>query len=117
MYESKVTPKKQKDLDTRLQELKIKEEDLQEKFIKGSGHGGQKLNKTASCVHLKHTPSNIEIKCQETRSRALNRYYARKRLCDELEKKLLGKESPQEKKAAKIRKQKKRRLRRCTDIR
>lgn len=65
--------------------LGIEEDDLHEKFILGSGPGGQKINKTSSCVYLKHLPSNLEVKCQESRSREANRYLAREALCDAFE--------------------------------
>src|SRR5262245_2265140 len=55
----------------------IQESDLQEKFIVGSGPGGQNLQKTASCVWLKHLPTGIEVKCQKSRSREENRRIAR----------------------------------------
>lgn len=64
--------------------LGIEEEDITEKFIQGSGKGGQKINKTSSCVYLKHIPSGIEIKCQQTRSREANRLFAREELCQRL---------------------------------
>jgi protein subunit release factor B len=63
----------------------INEDELQEKFILGSGSGGQKVNKSNTCVHLKHPPTNTIVKCQQERSRELNRYYARCRLCAKLE--------------------------------
>lgn len=97
-----------------MQELNIKDVDLEEKFILGSGKGGQKINRTSSCVQLKHLPTNIVIKCQESRSRELNRYYARKELCERLEQLYLGKESSKEKKIEKLQKQKKRRSRRSS---
>lgn len=100
-------------LSRRMTALGIKETDLEEKFILGSGPGGQKINKTASTVYLKHVPSGIEIKCQRERSQELNRYRARIELCERLEKKLLGIKMPKEKKAEKARKQKKRRERRA----
>jgi protein subunit release factor B len=62
--------------------LGIQEEDLVEKFILGSGKGGQNINKTASCVYLRHVPTGLEVKCQQERSRELNRYLARKMLCE-----------------------------------
>jgi len=65
--------------------LGIAEDDLLEKFILGSGSGGQKINKTSSCVYLKHLPSGIEVKCQANRSREMNRFQARKEICDTLE--------------------------------
>lgn len=70
--------------------LNIKDEDLIEKFILGSGAGGQKINKTSSCVYLKHIPTGIQIKCQRTRSREYNRYLALTDLCDRLENKALS---------------------------
>lgn len=65
--------------------LGIEEEDLHESFILGSGSGGQKINKTNSCVFLKHIPSGLQVKCQESRSRETNRYLAREALCDTFE--------------------------------
>lgn len=68
--------------------LSVREEDLEERFILGSGSGGQKINKTSSCVYLKHLPTGHEVQCQESRSREKNRALARERLCDFLEKKI-----------------------------
>lgn len=65
--------------------LKISETDIEENFLKGSGPGGQKINKTSSAVQLKHLPTGIVIKCQETRSREQNREYARRLLADRVE--------------------------------
>ena len=53
--------------------LGISEGDLLEKFVRGSGAGGQKINKTSNCVFLKHLPSGVCIKCQMDRSRELMR--------------------------------------------
>ncbi len=69
----------------RMDHLLIREEDLEERFILGSGSGGQKINKTSSCVYLKHLPSGNEVNCQETRSREKNREIARIRLCEHFE--------------------------------
>ena len=99
----------------RMGKLGIQETDLLEKFILGSGSGGQKMNKTSSCVYLKHTPSGIEIKCQKTRSRELNRYYARKELCEELEHRLFQEKSERQQTIAKIRRQKRKRSRRAQE--
>ena len=63
---------------------KLREEDIIEKFIRASGPGGQFVNKTSSCVYLKHIPTGIEIKCQRERSQALNRFVARKLLVDKI---------------------------------
>lgn len=69
----------------RMSALGITEDDLVEKFVRGAGAGGQKINKTSSCVFLKHLPSGITVKCQAERSREMNRDLARRELCDQLE--------------------------------
>jgi len=107
-----VTPQKEAELLRRMEACAIQEADLQESFIRGSGSGGQKVNKTASCVQLLHRPSGLEVKVQEARSQALNRFFARRRLCELMEEKTLGKKSPEALRQEKIRKQKKRRKRR-----
>jgi len=107
-----VTRKKQEELETRMAALGLREEDLQEKYIRSSGPGGQNVNKTASCVYLKHARSGLEVKMQRERSQGLNRYYARKRLCELVEQDKMGTKSPAALKADKIRKQKQRRKRR-----
>jgi protein subunit release factor B len=63
----------------------IPETDLEESFLKGSGPGGQKINKTSSAVQLKHVPTGVVVKCQETRSRDQNRKIARRILADRLD--------------------------------
>ncbi|KTD56788.1 peptide chain release factor [Legionella santicrucis] len=93
--------------------LSISEADLVEKFILGSGKGGQKLHKTASTVYLKHEPSGLEIKCQESRSREDNRYFARMRLCEKLNAILSLEKSQKQQKIEKLKRQKKRRSRRA----
>ncbi len=99
------------ELQARMERLGIREEDLIEKFILGSGKGGQKINKTSSCVYLKHLPSGLEVKCGRDRSRAMNRFFARRDLCDRLEEKVLGEKSKKEQEFEKIRRQKRRRSR------
>lgn len=100
-------------LKSRMQELGIFEADLEEKFIRGSGSGGQKINKTSSTVYLKHHISGIELKCQESRQLSMNRYYARVRLCDLLEERVKGEESKLAKLSNKIKKQKAKRSKRA----
>lgn len=110
---SAVGPRKRAELDAHMQREGIEEADLVERFVLGSGSGGQKLNKTSSCVYLKHVPSGVEIKCQRTRSRELNRYYARRELCEKLETRRLGAASQRQQAIEKIRRQKRRRSRRA----
>ena len=107
-----VTEHKRQELERRMQECNLLEKDIEEKFVRSGGAGGQKVNKTSSCVYLKHIPSGLAVKVQNSRSQGLNRYYARKQLCKLLENKLMGKESPESKRIEKIRKQKDRRRRR-----
>jgi protein subunit release factor B len=106
-----VRKEKVDDLARRMESLGIKDEDLIEKFILGSGSGGQKINKTSSCVYLKHIPTGIEVKCQKDRSRELNRYLARKDLCDKIEERVLDIKSKKQHEIEKIRRQKKRKTR------
>lgn len=73
------------DLEQRMAALGIVEVDLLEKFVRGSGAGGQKINKTSNCVFLKHLPTGVCIKCQMDRSREMNRFLAKRELCDQLE--------------------------------
>mgnify|MGYP000479290145 CR=1 FL=1 len=72
-------------LSKRMQKLRLREEDLEEQFIRGGGAGGQKMNKTSSTVMLRHAPTGIEIRCQRERSQVMNRYWARVELCDRIE--------------------------------
>jgi len=109
-----VTDKKQAELEARMAALGLREQDFEEKYVRSSGPGGQKVNKTSSCVVLKHTPSGLEVKMQKERSQPLNRYHARKRLCELMEEQTLGASSPAALAAEKIRRQKQRRRRRSS---
>ncbi|KAL8698144.1 MAG: hypothetical protein Q9201_006736 [Fulgogasparrea decipioides] len=73
--------------------LVISEDDIEERFLKGSGPGGQKINKTSSAVQLKHLPTGMVVKSQATRSRSQNRSIARRLLADKLEEAEKGSES------------------------
>ncbi len=97
---------------SRMAALGIEEGDLVERFVKGSGPGGQKINKTASCVFLKHVESGIEVKCQEGRSLAENRLEARRRLCEILEERAHRRRQAAARSKAKTRYQKRRRSQR-----
>jgi len=110
-----VGPEKEQALAERMEQLGIREEDILEKFIRSGGHGGQNVNKVATCVYLKHLPTGTEVKCQQERSQALNRYLARRILTDKIETAILGKESAEEQRIAKIRRQKRKRSKRAKE--
>jgi protein subunit release factor B len=112
MAETYIGADKQQVLAERMAKLGIRDADLVERFVLGSGSGGQKVNKTSSCVYLRHIPSGIEVKCQRERSRELNRYLARREVCERLEERLLGLKSARQQAMEKIRRQKRRRSRR-----
>jgi protein subunit release factor B len=109
-----VTPQKEAELLARMEACGVRETDLEERFIRSGGPGGQKVNRSATCVQLRHAPTGIEIKMQQARSQALNRFYARRRLCELIEDQTLGDDSAAARKRAQIRKQKDRRRRRGT---
>jgi protein subunit release factor B len=111
--ESTVSPEKQKALEERMERLGLSEKDIVEKFIRSSGKGGQNVNKTSTCVYLKHLPTGIEVKCQRERYQALNRFLARRLLTDKIEKQMLGELSEEEQRVQKLRRQKRRRSRRA----
>ncbi|MGB9835521.1 MAG: peptide chain release factor family protein [Candidatus Saccharicenans sp.] len=110
-----VRPEKEKDLLDRMASLGIKESDLEEKFIRSQGRGGQKVNKSATCVYLKHLPTGLEVKCQRERSQALNRFLARRILVEKLEAQVLGKETEERQRIEKIRRQKRKRSKRAKE--
>ncbi|MBP8302900.1 MAG: peptide chain release factor-like protein [Phycisphaerae bacterium] len=112
MIDFGVTEQKAQELAKRMQALGLGEQDLEESFVRSTGPGGQHVNKTSTCVVLTHPATGVSVKVQDSRSQALNRYHARKRLCEVLEARLLGKASPQAQRIARLRKQKDRRRRR-----
>lgn len=95
--------------------LGICESDLIEDFVKGSGAGGQKINKTSVAVFLRHVPSGIVIRCQESRSQALNRFLARRLLCQKIEERVQGTASAEQQRREKIRRQKRKRSKRAKE--
>lgn len=103
---------KEKRLFQKMQHLGIQEADIIEKFIRSHGPGGQNINKTSTCVYLKHIPSGIEVKCQRERSQAQNRYIARSLLLKKIEALILGRLSKERQRIEKIRRAKRRRSRR-----
>ncbi len=94
------------------EELGLREADLEERFIRSSGPGGQHVNKTSTCVVLRHRPSGLEVRVQRERSQALNRFLARRLLAEKLEAQVRGRTSALEQAREKVRRQKRRRSRR-----
>ena len=107
-----VTTSKEQELQRRMAACSLTETDLEEQFIRSGGPGGQHVNRTATCVYLKHSPTGLEVKMQQARSQGLNRFYARRRMCELLEEKQEGKKSKAQLQREKIRKQKARRRKR-----
>ena len=99
----------------RAKALKVFPEDIEEQFVRGGGKGGQKINKTASCVFLRHEPTGIEVRCQKHREQVKNRLSAYKLLIRKIETVKKGRESERAKKIHKLRKQKKRRSKRAKE--
>ena len=107
-----VRPEKLAALQERMEALGIREQDLEESFVRGSGRGGQKVNKTNNCVYLKHIPTGIAVKCHVDRSRELNRFLARRELCDAVEQVQTGRCAARVRVIQRMRRQKDRRRRR-----
>ncbi len=110
-----VSPDKEEALKQRMEKLGLRESDIVEKFVRSQGKGGQNVNKLSTCVYLKHLPTGLEVKCQQERSQALNRFIARRILADKLERIILGKKSEEEQRIAKIRRQKRKRSKRAKE--
>lgn len=99
----------------RMKDLGVEEKDFQESFIRSSGPGGQKVNKSASCVLLVHLPTGLFVKCQKERSQSLNRFLARRMLLDKIEKQKLGWVAREKALTEKIRRQKRKRSQRAKE--
>lgn len=111
-----VSPEKESQLLKEMQRLGIRESDLEETFIRGGGPGGQKTNKTSSTVCLRHIPSGIEVRCARERSQSMNRFFARRELCEKLAAMQLGEKTRKQQEREKIRRQKRKRSKRQTAI-
>lgn len=99
-------------IQSRMELANVAEADIEETFVRGSGSGGQKINKTSSCVQLRHVPTSTIVRCQETRSREANRWLAREMLAERLLEARESEESARIQEAERIRRQKRRRSRR-----
>jgi len=107
-----VSEEKNNWLKEKMKTLGIHEKDIEEKFVRSSGKGGQKVNKTSTCVYLKHVPTDIEVKCMKDRSQSINRFLARRELVKRIER-LSGQLTSEDVKQEKIRKQKRKRKKRA----
>lgn len=110
-----ISPQKKTELESAMERLGIRESDLEERFIRSGGPGGQNVNKVATCVVLKHVPSGITVKCQKDRTQAMNRFYARRILVQKMDSMILGRQSEEARRIAKIKRQKRRRSKRAKD--
>lgn len=104
---------KEEALIERMRDLGVRSEDLVERFTRSSGAGGQHVNKVSTCVVLLHRPTGLIVKCQSERSQGLNRFIARRRLMDTIERARLGVVAAEQARVEKIRRQKRRRSRRA----
>lgn len=109
-----VSPRKQQALLDRMAELGIREEEIEERFVRSSGRGGQHLNKTSSAAQVRHLPTGIEARCGRERRQSLNRFLARRELLEKIARSR-GLPTVEDEEAARIRKQKNRRSRRSTN--
>lgn len=110
-----VSSDKTKSLADRMLTLGVAESDFEESFIRSSGPGGQKVNKSSSCVYLIHIPTGLSVKCQRERSQSLNRFLARRLLLDKIEKQQKGFIAQEKEKLEKIRRQKRKRSKRAKE--
>lgn len=106
-----VSEEKNRWLQRKMAELQVREEDLAESFVRSSGNGGQHVNKTSSCVQLRHIPSGICVSVSRERSQSVNRFLARRELLERIEAQS-GVQTPEVKRIERLRKQKDRRRRR-----
>jgi protein subunit release factor B len=115
MNAAPVLPDKEAQLTQRMIALGVTEAEIEETFVRSGGHGGQNVNKSATCVMLLHRPTGLQVKCQTTRQQGLNRFLARRLLLDKIETLKHGRMASERARIEKIRRQKRRRSRRAKD--
>ncbi len=103
---SDITAAKAEALKARVARLGIDLRLIEEQFIRGSGKGGQKINKTSNAVLLKYPPLGLIVRCQRERKRSVNRFLALRELVDEIEVRISPETSERLKEMARIRKKK-----------
>lgn len=107
-----VSEEKNRWLRQRMEDLGVREADIEEKFVRSSGRGGQHVNKTSTCVWLRHIPTGLEVKCMKDRSQSINRFLARRELLEKIGL-LAGEVTPRAGKSDRLRKQKAKRNKRA----
>jgi protein subunit release factor B len=110
-----VSPEKESQLAQRMAALDVSEADIEEVFVRSGGHGGQNVNKTATCVMLLYRPTGLQVKCQATRQQGLNRFIARRLLLDKIEAQRKGHWDAERALIEKMRRQKRKRSRRAKE--
>jgi protein subunit release factor B len=108
-----MTSPEERTLLQRMHALGVREQDIEEQFVRSSGAGGQKVNKTSTCVVLYHRPTGLRVKCQTERSQGRNRFLARQILVDKIEARVKEAEAAQQQEIARLRRQKRRRSQRA----
>jgi peptide chain release factor len=106
---------KEQQLALRMAALGVRESDIEETFVKSGGHGGQNVNKLATCVVSVHRPTGLQVKCQTTRHQGLNRFIARKLLLDKIEDLHKSRVAAERARVEKIRRQKRKKSRRAKE--
>jgi len=115
MSSIQVSTDKLAQLEQRMNALGVRDGDLEETFVRSGGAGGQKVNKSSSCVMLLHRPTGLRVKCQTTRHQALNRFLARRLLLDKIERMQKGFLEAERSRFEKVRRTKRKRSRRAKE--